>query len=280
MIGVIGGSGLYRMEELEGAQWQRVETPYGEASDELLCGRLNGVDVCFLPRHGRNHRLLPSEINYRANIYALKKAGVRRVVSVSAVGSLKEEIVPGHMVVVSQFVDRSLSRPSTFFGDGVVGHVSMADPVCPDLSARLAAAARDAGATCHEGATYLGMEGPQFSSRAESNLYRAWGMDVIGMTNATEAKLAREAGLCYATLAMSTDYDCWREEAEGVEAADVLATLQANVDLARKLILALIGDGVEARPCRCGRAAETALLTPKESISPARLAALAVVLEP
>jgi len=280
MIGVIGGSGLYQMEELEGAEWQPVETPYGEASDALLCGCLNGVDVCFLPRHGRNHRLLPSEINYRANIYALKKIGVRRVVSVSAVGSLKEEIVPGHMVVVSQFVDRSLSRPATFFGDGVVGHVSMADPVCPDLAAHLASAARDAGATCHEGATYLGMAGPQFSSRAESNLYRAWGMDVIGMTNATEAKLAREAGLCYATLAMSTDYDCWREEEEGVEAADVLATLAANVDLARKLLLALIGDGVEVRPCTCGRAAETALLTPKEAIPPARLAALSVVLEP
>ncbi len=280
MIGVIGGSGLYQMEELEGATWEQVETPYGEASDALLCGRLNGVEVCFLPRHGRNHRLLPSEINYRANIYALKRIGVRRVVSVSAVGSLREEIAPGHMVVVSQFVDRTRGRVSTFFGDGVVGHVSMADPVCGELAARLAEAAREAGATCHEGATYLGMEGPQFSSRAESHLYRAWGMDVIGMTNATEAKLAREAGLCYATLAMSTDYDCWREEEEGVEAADVLATLQANVAVARRLLLALIHDGVEVRPCGCARAAESALLTPRDAIPPARLAALAVVLEP
>ncbi|HBB41117.1 MAG: S-methyl-5'-thioadenosine phosphorylase [Nitrospirae bacterium CG18_big_fil_WC_8_21_14_2_50_70_55] len=280
MIGVIGGSGLYQLEELEGASWERVATPYGAASDDLLCGRLHGIDVCFLPRHGRNHRLLPSEINYRANLCALKQIGVRRVVSISAVGSLKEEIVPGHMVVVSQFVDRSLGRTATFFGDGVVGHVSMADPVCPDLARRLAVAARGAGATCHENATYLGMAGPQFSSRAESNLYRSWGMDVIGMTNATEAKLAREAGLCYATLAMATDYDCWRVAEEAVAAADVLATLQANVAVARALLLELIQGDVEARPCACARAASAALLTPKESIPPARLAALAVVLEP
>ncbi len=279
MIGIIGGSGLYRMEELEGATWRAVETPYGPPSDELLCGRLNGVEVCFLPRHGRNHRLLPSEINYRANVYALKSIGVRRVVSVSAVGSLREAIAPGHMVVVSQFVDRTRGRAATFFGDGVVGHVSMADPVCPDLARRLAEAGRAAGATVHEGATYLGMEGPQFSSRAESHLYRSWGMDVIGMTNATEAKLAREAGLCYATLAMSTDYDCWREE-EAVEAADVLATLQANVALARRLLLALIGEGIEARPCSCGQAAASALLTPREAIPEDRLAELKVILDP
>jgi len=280
MIGIIGGSGLYAMADLQEPHWQRVATPYGEPSDELLFGRLNGLEVVFLPRHGRNHRLLPSEINYRANIYALKSVGVRRLISVSAVGSLREAIVPGHLVVVDQFVDRTRGRASTFFGDGVVAHVSLAEPVCVDLANHLAAAVEAAGGTVHRGGTYLGMEGPQFSTKAESHLYRAWGMDVIGMTNATESKLAREAGLCYATLAMSTDYDCWHEEVGAVEATDILAVLHANVELAQRVVKELVRDALLARPCACATACATALLTPRDAIPAARLAALEVILAP
>jgi len=280
MIGIIGGSGLYAMADLQEPRWQRVTTPYGEPSDGLLFGRLNGLEVVFLPRHGRNHRLLPSEINYRANIYALKSVGVRRLISVSAVGSLREAIVPGHLVVVDQFVDRTRGRASTFFGDGVVAHVSLADPVCADLADRLSAAVEAAGGTVHRGGTYLGMEGPQFSTKAESHLYRAWGMDVIGMTNATESKLAREAGLCYATLAMSTDYDCWHDEVGAVEATDILAVLHANVELAQRVVKELVRDALLARPCACATACATALLTPREVIPAARLAALEVILAP
>jgi len=280
MIGIIGGSGLYAMADLQEPHWQRVATPYGEPSDELLFGRLNGLEVVFLPRHGRNHRLLPSEINYRANIYALKSVGVRRLISVSAVGSLREAIVPGHLVVVDQFVDRTRGRASTFFGDGVVAHVSLAEPVCADLANCLGAAVEAAGGTVHRGGTYLGMEGPQFSTKAESHLYRAWGMDVIGMTNATESKLAREAGLCYATLAMSTDYDCWHDEVGAVEATDILAVLHANVELAQRVVKELVRDALLARPCACATACATALLTPRDAIPAARLAALEVILAP
>lgn len=280
MIGIIGGSGLYAMADLQEPRWQRVATPYGEPSDGLLFGRLNGLEVVFLPRHGRNHRLLPSEINYRANIYALKSVGVRRLLSVSAVGSLREAIVPGHLVVVDQFVDHTRGRVSTFFGDGVVAHVSLAEPVCADLANCLAAAVEAAGGTVHRGGTYLGMEGPQFSTKAESHLYRAWGMDVIGMTNATESKLAREAGLCYATLAMSTDYDCWHEEVGAVEATDILAVLHANVELAQRVVKELVCDALLARPCACATACATALLTPRDVIPAARLAALEVILAP
>jgi len=280
MIGIIGGSGLYAMADLQEPHWQRVATPYGEPSDELLFGRLNGLEVVFLPRHGRNHRLLPSEINYRANIYALKSVGVRRLLSVSAVGSLREAIVPGHLVVVDQFVDRTRGRASTFFGDGVVAHVSLAEPVCADLAICLGAAVEAAGGTVHRGGTYLGMEGPQFSTKAESHLYRAWGMDVIGMTNATESKLAREAGLCYATLAMSTDYDCWHDEVGAVEATDILAVLHANVELAQRVVKELVRDALLARPCACATACATALLTPRDAIPAARLAALEVILAP
>jgi len=280
MIGIIGGSGLYAMADLQEPRWQRVETPYGAPSDELLFGRLNGLEVVFLPRHGRNHRLLPSEINYRANIYALKWIGVRRLVSVSAVGSLREAIVPGHLVVVDQFVDRTRGRVSTFFGDGVVAHVSLAEPVCADLANRLADAVERARGTVHRGGTYLGMEGPQFSTKAESHLYRAWGMDVIGMTNATESKLAREAGLCYATLAMSTDYDCWHDEVDAVEATDILAVLHANVELAQRVVKELVCDALLARPCSCATACATALLTPRDAIPAERLAALEVILAP
>jgi 5'-methylthioadenosine phosphorylase len=280
MIGIIGGSGLYAMADLQEPHWRRVETPYGAPSDDLLFGRLNGLEVVFLPRHGRNHRLLPSEINYRANIYALKLVGVRRLVSVSAVGSLREAIVPGHLVVVDQFVDRTRGRVSTFFGDGIVAHVSLAEPVCADLANRLTEAVERAHGTVHRGGTYLGMDGPQFSTKAESHLYRAWGMDVIGMTNATESKLAREAGVCYATLAMSTDYDCWHEEAGAVEATDILAVLHANVELAQRVVKELVCDALLPRPCACATACATALLTPRDVIPPERLAALEVILAP
>jgi 5'-methylthioadenosine phosphorylase len=280
MIGIIGGSGLYAMADLHEPRWQRVETPYGEPSDELLFGQLNDLEVVFLPRHGRNHRLLPSEINYRANIYALKLVGVRRLVSVSAVGSLRKAIAPGHLVVVDQFVDRTRGRVSTFFGDGVVAHVSHAEPVCADLAGHLADAVERAQGTVHRGGTYLGMEGPQFSTKAESHLYRAWGMDVIGMTNATESKLAREAGLCYATLAMSTDYDCWHDEASAVEATDILAVLHANVELAQRVVQELVGDALLRRRCACATACTTALLTPRDTIPAERLAALDVILAP
>ncbi|HEX9592191.1 MAG TPA: S-methyl-5'-thioadenosine phosphorylase [bacterium] len=280
MIGIIGGSGLYSMADLQEPRWQRVATPYGDPSDELLHGRLNGLEVVFLPRHGRNHRLLPSEINYRANIFALKSAGVRRLVSVSAVGSLREAIAPGHLVVVDQFVDHTRGRQSTFFGDGAVGHVSLANPVCADLCRHLADAVEGAGGMVHRGGTYLGMEGPQFSTQAESRLYRSWGMDVIGMTNVTEAKLAREAGLCYATLAMSTDYDCWHEEVGAVEATEVLAVLHANVALAQRVVKGLVRDSLLDRPCACAQACATALLTPRDAIPPQRLAALSILFEP
>ena len=280
MIGILGGSGLYSMADLQDQRWQRVETPYGDPSDELLHGRLNGLEVVFLPRHGRNHRLLPSEINYRANIFALKSVGVRRLVSISAVGSLREAIAPGHLVVVDQFVDRTRGRQSTFFGEGAVGHVSLADPVCGDLARHLADAVEGAGGVVHRGGTYLGMEGPQFSTKAESQLYRSWGMDVIGMTNVTEAKLAREAGLCYATLAMSTDYDCWHEEVDAVEATEILAVLHANVDLAQRVVKGLVRESLLERQCHCAQACATALLTPRAAIPPERLAALSILLEP
>jgi 5'-methylthioadenosine phosphorylase len=280
MIGILGGSGLYSMADLQEQRWERVATPYGDPSDELLHGRLNGLEVVFLPRHGRNHRLLPSEINYRANIFALKSVGVRRLVSVSAVGSLREAIAPGHLVVVDQFVDRTCGRQSTFFGDGAVGHVSLADPVCVDLASHLANAVEGAGGVVHRGGTYLGMEGPQFSTRAESRLYRSWGMDVIGMTNVTEAKLAREAGLCYATLAMSTDYDCWHEEVGAVEATEILAVLQSNVALAQRVVKGVVRGSLLDRRCTCAQACATALLTPRDAIPATRLAALSILLDP
>ncbi|HLN85470.1 MAG TPA: S-methyl-5'-thioadenosine phosphorylase, partial [Candidatus Limnocylindrales bacterium] len=212
-IGVIGGSGLYQMPELAGVREVEIKTPFGKTSDPLIRGRLGGVDLIFLPRHGKGHRWLPTEINFRANIFALKKLGVERIISVSAVGSLREEIAPGHLVVPDQFIDCTTQRPSTFFGRGVVAHVSLANPFCSVLSKVLVTAARQEGAEVHSGGTYVCMEGPQFSTRAESHLYRAWGAHVIGMTNLQEAKLAREAEICFGTLALATDYDCWNDQA-------------------------------------------------------------------
>jgi 5'-methylthioadenosine phosphorylase len=261
IIGVIGGTGLYRIEGLQKVREITVKTPFGAPSDKLLRGRLGQVELVFLPRHGRGHRLLPTELNFRANIFAMKKLGVERILSVSAVGSLRREIAPGHVVVPDQFIDRTSQRPSTFFGRGVVAHVSFADPFCPVLSEALARAAEAAHGTVHRGGTYLCMEGPQFSTRAESRLYRAWGADVIGMTNLQEAKLAREAEMCFGTLALATDYDCWNEEAGDVEIDHVLQILAQNVELAKKTIHNVVADSAAVRSCQCANALKNAIIT-------------------
>jgi len=266
IFGVIGGTGLYQMGGLRNVREVAVKTPFGAPSDKLIRGRLGGAELIFLPRHGRGHRLLPTELNFRANIYAMKKLGVERIVSVSAVGSLRKEIAPGHLVVPDQFIDRTTQRPSTFFGRGVVAHVSLADPFCPELSARLANAAQAANGTVHRGGTYLCMEGPQFSTRAESRLYRAWGADVIGMTNLQEAKLAREAEICFGTLALATDYDCWNEEAGNVEIDHVLRILSHNVELAKKTIHNVIEAVPAIRSCQCAGALKNAIVTERKNI--------------
>ncbi len=235
-IGIIGGSGLYAIDALEDAQWIPVQSPWGEPSDEILCGRIGHVRVRFLPRHGRGHRVAPSTLDARANIDALKRAGCTDILAIGAVGSLSEDLAPGRFVTVDQFIDNTKHRASSFFGDGFVAHVSMADPVCQRLSKHAAKAVAKAGGECTEGATYLAMEGPQFSTRAESRLYRHWGAEVIGMTAMPEAKLAREAELPYALLAMVTDYDCWRDEGKAVDVAQVVAQMQQNSKLARKAI--------------------------------------------
>jgi 5'-methylthioadenosine phosphorylase len=236
VLGVIGGSGLYDIAGLESARWRRIASPFGEPSDEILTGRIGAVRLAFLPRHGRGHRLPPTDVNARANIDALKRAGCTDVLSISAVGSLREALSPGDFVVVDQFIDRTFAREKSFFGPGLAAHVSMAHPVCPRLSALAAKAARAAGARVVEGGCYLAMEGPQFSTRAESALYRSWGCDVIGMTNMPEAKLAREAELPYASVAMVTDYDCWRETVAPVEVTHIQDVLSANAGKARDLV--------------------------------------------
>ncbi|MFL6846490.1 MAG: S-methyl-5'-thioadenosine phosphorylase [Allosphingosinicella sp.] len=247
-IGILGGSGLYEMEALEEAQWIEMATPWGPPSDALLIGRLHGVRFVFLPRHGRGHRIPPSQVNARANIDALKRAGCTDIVAVSAVGSLREALEPGRFVLADQFIDRTFAREKSFFGPGLVAHVSMADPVCPRLSERMAAAAKAAGAEVARGGTYLAMEGPQFSSRAESELYRSWGCDLIGMTAMPEAKLAREAELPYALVGMVTDYDCWRRGEEAVEVSAIVARLMANAATARRMIEAFAEALPEKRP--------------------------------
>ena len=241
-IGVIGGSGLYGMKELKVLRKEKVSTPFGDPSDEYVIGEINGQEVIFLPRHGVGHRILPSELNFRANIYGMKKLGVTRILSVSAVGSLKEEIEPGHIVFPDQFIDRTFSRNSTFFGNGIVAHVSFADPICKDLLKTVSEAAKRAGATTHVGGTYVNMEGPQFSTRAESHMYRSWGASVIGMTNLNEAKLAREAEICYTTIALSTDYDCWYEEEEDVTTEAILEVIHKNVAMSQKIIAEAVGS--------------------------------------
>src|SRR4249919_3191967 len=251
IIGVIGGSGLYQMEGLKGVREVAVTTPFGKPSDKLVRGKLGNSDMVFLPRHGIGHRWLPTEVNFRANIFAMKKLGVERIISVSAVGSLRAEIAPGHLVIPDQFIDRTTQRPSTFFGKGIVAHVSLADPFCKDLAEKLLTAATSEGGKVHPRGTYLCMEGPQFSTRAESQLYRSWGAHVIGMTNLQEAKLAREAEICFTTLALATDYDCWNEHAGDVEIEQVLAVLQTNVTLARQTIVTAAATLTEQRTCSC-----------------------------
>ncbi|HEX6768313.1 MAG TPA: S-methyl-5'-thioadenosine phosphorylase [Candidatus Binatia bacterium] len=266
IIGVIGGSGLYQMDGLKGVREVAVATPFGKPSDKLVRGKLGDNDLVFLPRHGKGHRWLPTEVNFRANIFAMKKLGVERIISVSAVGSLREEVAPGHLVVPDQFIDRTSQRPSTFFGKGLVAHVSLAEPFCGHLSRVLVQAARQAGATVHRGGTYVCMEGPQFSTRAESHLYRSWGAHVIGMTNLQEAKLAREAEICFSTLALATDYDCWNEHAGDVEIEHVLAVLQNNVMLARHTIAAAVAALTAQRVCGCASALKDAIITNRRLI--------------
>src|SRR5499426_2328297 len=253
-LGVFGGSGLYELPGLEAIERVTVETPFGPPSDEFVIGRLAGTRLVFLPRHGRGHRLLPTELNFRANVYGMKRLGAEWIVSVSAVGSLREEIAPGHVVVPDQFIDRTRGRQSTFFGRGVVAHVQFADPVCPALSKAVGAAARAEGATVHQGGVYVCMEGPAFSTRAESHLYRSWGAQVIGMTNLQEAKLAREAELCFATLALATDYDCWRTGHADVAIDEILRVLAANADLARRTVAAVAATLPDRSGCACARA--------------------------
>lgn len=260
-IGIIGGSGLYNIDGLEKVRDVRVRTPFGAPSDTLVVGTLGGVRVAFLSRHGRGHRTNPSSINYRANIYALKSVGVTQVISVSAVGSMKESIHPGDMVLPDQFVDLTKRRISTFFDEGIVAHVGFGEPVCRLLADALEQAGRSVGASLQRGGTYVCMEGPQFSTKAESRLYRQWGVDVIGMTNMPEAKLAREAELCYATVALATDYDCWHETEEAVTVEAILATLYKNVELAKQLLKSVVPALAPDRTCACHQALKNAIVT-------------------
>jgi 5'-methylthioadenosine phosphorylase len=277
-IGVIGGSGLYAIDALEEARWISVETPWGAPSDQLLTGRIGAVEFVFLPRHGRGHRLPPSDVNARANVDALKRAGCTDIIAISAVGSLREEMAPGQFVIVDQFIDRTFAREKSFFGPGMVAHVSMAEPVCPRLSGLCADAAEAAGAGVVRGGTYLAMEGPQFSSRAESLLYRQWGCDVIGMTAMPEAKLAREAELPYALIGMVTDYDCWRGGGEAVEVAAVIAQLMANAEVGRELVVRLAGLLPPERSASpIDIVLDSAIITAPEARNPALLAKLDAV---
>ncbi len=281
MIAVIGGSGIYDIDGLQDAKWQAVESPFGTPSDEILTGRLDGVKMAFLPRHGRGHVHTPTSVPYRANIDALKRLGVTDVISVSATGSFREEMAPGDFVVVDQFIDRTFAREKSFFGPGLVAHVSVAHPTCPRLSEACYTAAKDAGITVHKGGTYLAMEGPQFSTLAESKMYReSWGADVIGMTNMPEAKLAREAELCYASVAMVTDYDSWHPDHGEVDVSEIIAILTGNADKGRNLVRRLPALlGADRAPCEhgCDRALEFAILTAPDKRDPAMVTKLDAV---
>jgi 5'-methylthioadenosine phosphorylase len=268
-VGIIGGSGLYELEGLADVRWRRVRTPFGEPSDEYCCGRLDGRPVVFLARHGRGHRLMPSELNFRANIWGLKALGAEWVISVSAVGSMKEEIRPLDLVIPEQFFDATKRRVSTFFGEGIVGHIGMAEPVCGQLGAALEKAARGTGATVHRGGTYICIEGPQFSTRAESRIYRSWGVDVIGMTNMPEAKLAREAELCYATLALATDYDVWHETHAAVSVATVVQNLLKNVATAKEVLRRVVPMIGLPRSCECPGLLKNAVISSPQAFPPA-----------
>ncbi|MCB1505802.1 MAG: S-methyl-5'-thioadenosine phosphorylase [Hyphomicrobiaceae bacterium] len=280
VLGIIGGSGLYDIPGLQHAEWRKVSSPWGEVSDELLFAEIDGLPIRFLPRHGRGHRVSPSHIDFRANIDALKRAGVTDLVSISACGSLKEHYPPGHFVVVDQFIDRTFAREKSFFGAGLVAHVAMADPVSPLLAEACFAAAKAEGIAVSRGGTYLVMEGPQFSTRAESNLYRSWGCDVIGMTNMPEAKLAREAEICYATVAMVTDYDCWHEDHTDVDVAAIIRVMRGNTEKAQRLILNLARGFPKEHPaCPIGsdRALEVAIITHEDARDPELIARLDAV---
>jgi 5'-methylthioadenosine phosphorylase len=267
-IGVIGGSGVYEMEGLTGVEEVRVKTPFGDPSDAIVVGTLEGVRVAFLPRHGRGHYISPSELPARANIYALKSLGVQRIIAISACGSMKEEIAPLHIVIPDQIFDRTKGRPSTFFGEGIVAHIGFAEPFCADMRAKLLTAAAEAGATVHDGGTMVVMEGPQFSTKAESRIYRSWGVDVIGMTALPEAKLAREAEICYGTLALVTDYDVWHESEETVTVEMVIQNLLKNAEMAKKIIRMAVPTLGAPETCPCPHALDTAIIT-----NPARIPA-------
>lgn len=267
-IGIIGGSGLYNIEGIKNIKKIQLDTPFGSPSDEFILGELEGREIVFLPRHGEGHKILPSELNYRANIYGMKKLGVERVISVSAVGSLKEEIKPRDFLLPDQFVDRTnQARKTTFFGEGIVAHIGFAEPVCPILAKTLLQAAKELNVTIHPRGTYLNMEGPAFSTRAESYLYKNWGMDVIGMTNMPEARLSREAEICYATLAMVTDYDCWHIEEETVSADLIIQNMHKNIENVKRLIKLAITKIPQKRDCLCSQALKNAIVTSPKEIS-------------
>ena len=278
-IGIIGGSGLYSMPGFEAFEEAIIETPFGTPSDNFVVGTLAGRNVAFLTRHGRGHRLSPSELNYRANIYGMKSLGVERIISLSAVGSLKEEHRPLDFVIPDQFFDRTRGRISTFFGEGLVAHISFADPICPEAAEVVAAACQAAGVTTKKGGTYLCMEGPAFSTKAESNVYRSWGMDVIGMTNLQEAKLAREAEICYVTVAMVTDYDCWHEDHDAVTVSDIIANLMQNAENASKVVAGAVAKLPAARTCKCGSALSHAILTDRSLVPEATRRKLGILVD-
>ena len=266
-IGIIGGSGLYQMEGLKVVEERALETPFGAPSDVYVIGEIDRIRVAFLSRHGRGHRVIPSEINYRANIFGFKLLGVHTIISASAVGSMKESYHPTDIVFPDQFIDRTRHRPDTFFGNGIVGHITFADPICADVASLASRAGREAGARVHDRGVYVCVEGPQFSTRAESNLYRSWGVDVIGMTNLQEAKLAREAEICYATMALVTDYDCWHETAESVSVEQIFGYLKANAEMAQQILrLAVPRAAARKRDCPCANALQFAIVTDRAQI--------------
>ncbi len=279
IVGVLGGSGLYDIEGLTEKREVALSTPFGEPSDAFLTGRLNGVSVVFLPRHGRGHRLTPTEINSRANIWGMRKLGVSKIVSVSAVGSMREDVAPGDFVMIDQFFDRTRHRPDTFFGDGCVAHVGFAEPICEELRQTVMKAAAGVDVKVHDGGVYINMEGPQFSTRAESKIYRGWGVDVIGMTNLQEARLAREAEIAYATIAMATDYDCWHEGHDAVTVSAVIEIMKRNVGNARDVITQALPEIAKLPPSHCESALENAIMTAPEAITPEAKLRLALFLD-
>ena len=278
VIGVIGGSGLYELENLENIREEKISTPFGEPSDAYILGDLEGVSMVFLPRHGRGHLFIPSEINYRANIWGMKKLGVTHIMSVSACGSLQEHIEPGHIIIIDQFIDRTRGRESTFFGNGCVGHVSFADPICAELADILFKAGQGLSIPIHKGGTYVCMEGPAFSTRAESHLYRSWGATVIGMTNLTESKLAREAEIAYATLALATDYDCWHEDHDDVDIQSIIEIMNKNINNAKEIIAVAISNVPDDFSWDCFSACQFAIMTEKDKIPKKTLENLEIII--